>query len=302
MFSTRSGAAKLSLIVIVALVVFKVVVAWITGSLSISAQAIDSFLDLFSVLIMFFAIRIAAMPADAEHPFGHGKIEVIAAAVQAVLIIVAGGFVIYSAVRRIIEGTTITLAEAGIGVMLFSIVVSIFLSRHLIKVSRTTGSIALEASARNIAADVYSAAGVLVAMVIIRFTGFNIMDPVIAIGVALYILKTGYGVMRSSFAELVDVRLPELEQEAIVSCIQEHSAQLAGYHKIRTRKSGSQRFVEFHLLIPKNASLEEAHQWCYHLEADIESRLSDSSVTIHVEPCTTECENCYVVSCNVRQT
>ena len=125
MFSTRSGAAKLSLVVIVTLVVVKVIVAVITGSLSISAQAMDSFLDLFSVLIMVFAIRVAVMPADAEHPFGHGKVEGIAAGVQAVLIIGAGGYVIYSAVRRITEGTTIALAEAGM--------------RHLI--DRKTGAI-----------------------------------------------------------------------------------------------------------------------------------------------------------------
>jgi len=301
MFSTRSGAVKLALIAIIGLIVVKVVVAVITGSLSISAQAMDSFLDLFAITVTFFAVRIAVTPADEEHPFGHGKVEGIAAIVQAVLIFTAGGFIIYSAVRRITGDAAIELTEAGMGVMLFSIVVSIFLSRHLLRVSRATGSIALEASARNIAADVYSAAGVLVAMVVIRFTGFDVLDPIIAIGMALYILYTAYDVMRKSLGELLDVRLPVAEQEAIVSCIREHRAQLAGYHKIRTRKSGGQRFVDFHLVIPKNASLEEAHQWCDHLEEDIESKLPDSSVTIHVEPCTIECEQCYVVSCNLRQ-
>ncbi len=203
--------------------------------------------------------------------------------------------------RRIIADTTVELTEAGIGVMLVSIIVSIFLSRHLLKVSRATGSIALEASARNIAADIYSASGVLVALVAIRFTGLSILDPIIAIGVALYILRTAYQLTRKSFEELVDVRLPRTEEEQVVACITEHRAQLAGFHKIRTRKAGSQRFIEFHLLIPKNASLEEAHLMCYYLEEDIESRLPNSSVTIHVEPCTIECQQCFVVSCSLRK-
>ena len=301
MFSTRSGAAKLALVAVGGLIVLKVVVAVITGSISISAQAVDSFLDLFAVTVTFFAIRMATIPADEEHPFGHGKVEGIAAIVQAVLIFTAGGFIIYSSVRRIIAGTTVELTEAGAGVMLASIIVSIFLSRHLLRVSRATGSIALEATARNIAADVYSAAGVLVGLMAIRFTGHSIIDPIVAIGVAAYILKTAYDVTGKSIRELVDVRLPREEEEAIIACISEHRGQLAGFHKIRTRKAGSQRFIEFHLVIPKNASLEEAHQMCYHLEEDIENRLPNSSVTIHVEPCNIECEQCFVVSCVLRK-
>ncbi|NIQ75517.1 MAG: cation diffusion facilitator family transporter, partial [Phycisphaerae bacterium] len=114
--STRSGAARLSLVVIIGLVVLKVVVAAITGSISILAQAVDSFLDLFAIVVTFFAISIATKPADEEHPFGHGKVENIAAIVQAMLIFTAGGLIIYSAVRRIIVGATVELTEAGIGV------------------------------------------------------------------------------------------------------------------------------------------------------------------------------------------
>jgi len=167
MFSTRSGAARLSLVVVIGLFVLKVVAAAITGSISILAQAADSFLDLFAIVVTFFAINIATKPADEEHPFGHGKVENIAAIVQAMLIFTAGGLIIYSAVRRIITGATIELTEAGIGVMLVSIIASIFLSRHLLKVSRTIDSIALQATARNIAADVYSAAAVLAGLIAI---------------------------------------------------------------------------------------------------------------------------------------
>ena len=299
MFSTKSGATKLALIVIIGLVTLKIVVAVITGSISIFAQAADSFLDLFAIIITFFAIGVAIKPADKEHPFGHGKVENISAVVQAVLIFTAGGLIIYSAVRRIILGTTIELTEAGIGAMLVSMIASIFLSRHLLKVSRATDSVVLEANARNIAADVYSAAGVLAGLVAIRFTGLNILDPIIALVVALFILKAAYDVTRKSFGGLIDVRLPQAEEDAIKSSIMEHVGELVGFHALRTRKSGNQRYIDLHLVVPKRASVEEAHRMCDHLEQDIKNRLSHISVTIHVEPCTNECYQCSI-SCTLR--
>ncbi|GAI32155.1 unnamed protein product, partial [marine sediment metagenome] len=209
MFSSKSGAVKLAFISVLGLVVLKVVVAIITGSISILAQTVDSFLDLFAVVITFFAIGMAAKPADEEHPFGHGKVENISAVVQAVLIFTAGGLVIYSAVNRIISGASIELTEVGIGIMVLSIVVSILLSRHLLKVSRATDSLALEAIGHNIAADVYSAAGVLAGLVAIRLTGLGILDPIMALAVALIIIRSAYKVMRKSFGGLIDVTLPE---------------------------------------------------------------------------------------------
>jgi len=300
MFSTTSGAAKLSLIVVTALIILKVVVAVITGSISILAQAADSFLDLFAIIITLFAIGVAIKPADKEHPFGHGKVENIAAVVQAVLIFAAGGLIIYSAVRRIILGATVELTEAGIGVMLVSLVASLWLSRHLLKVSKATDSVALEANARNIAADVYSAAGVLVGLVAIRFTGLNILDPIIALVVALFILKAGYDVMRKSFGGLVDVRLPKAEEAEIMSCIKEYSGQVVSFHALRTRKVGSRRHIDLHLVMPKNASMEEAHQVCDCLERDVEKRLRHTNVVIHCEPCNEECDQC-AVSCGLRK-
>jgi cation diffusion facilitator family transporter len=294
MFATRSGAVKFSLAVVIGLIVFKVVVGVITGSISVIAQAVDSFLDLLAMTITFFAVIIATKPADENHPFGHGKVENIAAIAQAMLIFTAGGLIIYSAVRRIITGATIELTEAGIGVMLVSIIASIFLSRHLLRVSRATDSIALEASARNIAADVYSAAGVLVGLVVIRFTGLSIIDPIIALLVSLIILKAAYDVLRKSFGGLIDVKLPEAEENVIRSAIMEHAGELVDFHKLRTRKAGSQRYVDLHLVMPKDISVAEAHQMCDHLEQDIKSKLRRASVTIHVEPCSEECEECPV--------
>ena len=294
MFSTRSGAAKLSLAVVIGLIILKVAVAVITGSISILAQAADSFLDLFGVVVTLLAVRIATKPADEEHPYGHGKVENIAAVVQAILIFVAAGLIVYSAVHRILAGVTVELTEAGMGVMLVSIIASIFLSRHLLKVSRAVDSIASQAIAHNIAADVYSAAAVLAGLLAIRFTGLSILDPIIAILVALFILKVAYNVLRRSFGGLVDVKLPEAEEMVIRSCIMKYRGELVGFHEVRTRKAGSQRYIDFHLVVPKDVSVEQAHRLCDELEQDIETRLSYASVTIHVEPCDGECEQCSI--------
>jgi len=293
MFSGRKGAARLSIIVVISLIVLKVIVGAITGSLSIFAQAVDSFLDLFAVSVTFLAIQVAAKPADEKHPFGHGKAENIAAIVQAVLIFLAGGSIIYSAVRRVQTGAALELAEAGIAVMAVSIVASIFLSRYLLKVSRQEDSMALEANAHNIAADVYSAAAVFVGLLLVRLTGFSIIDPILAGMVALFILKVAFDVLRKSFGGLVDVKLPEEEENAVREAITEHfGREVVSFHKLRSRKAGSQRYVDLHLVMPKHISIEIAHEMCDHLEKDIRGRLVHTDITIHVEPCDDNCELC----------
>ena len=293
MFSSRSGAARLSILVVVSLVVLKVVVGIITGSLSVLAQAVDSFLDLFAVTITFLAIRVAARPPDEDHPFGHGKAENIAAIVQAVLIFIAGGSIIYAAVLRLQTETALQVTEAGIGVMAVSIVASIFLSRYLLRIARKEDSLALEANAHNIAADVYSAAAVFIGLLLVRLTDINIIDPILAGLVALYIFKVAFDVLRNSFGGLVDVKLPEDEEHDIRTAITEHlDVEVVSFHKLRTRKAGNQRHIDLHLVMPKHFSIEKAHDMCEHLEKDIESRWSYTEVIIHVEPCDDNCDAC----------
>jgi cation diffusion facilitator family transporter len=292
-FSGRRGAAKLSILVVVSLIILKVVVGVITGSLSVLAQAIDSFLDLFAVSITFLAIRVASRPPDEEHPFGHGKAENVAAIIQAVLIFFAGGTIIYAAVRRVQTETALTLTEAGIGVMAISIIASIFLSRYLLRIARQEDSMALEANAHNIAADVYSAATVFIGLLMVRLTDITIIDPVLAGLVALYIFKVAFDVLRNSFGGLVDVRLPESEEQAIRDAITEHfGREVVGFHKLRTRKAGDQRHIDLHLVMPRHFSIEKAHDMCEHIELDIESRWKNTEVIIHVEPCDENCKDC----------
>jgi cation diffusion facilitator family transporter len=266
------------------------------------AQAADSLLDLFAGIITFSAIRFAAKPADAEHQYGHGKAEDIAGVGQAILIFIAGGLIIYSAIDRIItKHYIVEQPEAGIAVMAVSIVASIFLSRHLSKVARRTGSIALEANARNIAADVYSTSAVLVGLAILRFSGLDIIDPILAIAVAVYILKVAVDTIRKPISGLLDEKLPPSQETVIEDCLGKHSREVSGYHALRTRRAGSQSYIDLHLVMASDISLEQAHQICDRIEVEIKSALSEASIIIHAEPCNNECEQCLAI-CSKRRT
>ncbi len=292
MFKTKTSAAGLSIISNSLLILLKLVAGLLSGSISIIAEAIHSSIDLVAAVIAFISLRIAGRPADVEHPFGHGKVENISGTVEAVLIFVAAAFIIYEAIQKIITRAAIEYLGIGIAVMAVSVVVNIFVSRYLLRIARKTDSIALEADARHLTADVYTSLGVLIGLFIVWVTGLNILDPIVALGVALFILRTAYNVTRRAFPPLIDVKLPEAEEALIASSIREHFGELLGFHELRTRKAGSERYIDLHLVMAKDASLEETHKLCDHLEEDIKSKLANASVTIHVEPCEMECKEC----------
>jgi cation diffusion facilitator family transporter len=172
--------------------------------------------------------------------------------------------------------------------------VSIFLSRHLFKVAKATGSLALEANANNIRSDVYSTGAVLLGLTIVSiWKNLTIFDPLLALAVVLVILRSTYRVARMAFSELVDVKLPEEEEKEIKAAIIEHfGEEVVNFHKFRTRKSGNQRLVDLHLVMPKHITLEEAHAMCDHLEKDMKTKLRRTDITIHVEPCNGKCAAC----------
>jgi cation diffusion facilitator family transporter len=298
--STRAGAAKLALAVVSCLIILKVIVSIISNSISISAQAADSLLDLFSIGITFFAVRMSVTPADEKHPFGHGKLEGLSALIQSILVLGAGSYIIYSAIQRIINSAPVEPDE-GIAVMVISILASLFLSRHLLRVAKSTDSIALQASARNIRADVFSAAGVLLGLLLVRLTGLAVLDPIIALIMAGFVLKAGFEVIKGAFQELIDAALPQEEQDIITQCIQDHNTQLVNFHAMRSRRAGSERFVDLHLVMPRNLSVEDSHQMCDHLEKDIKEKLTNTNFSIHVEPCNGKnCSYCSITVCSLR--
>jgi cation diffusion facilitator family transporter len=299
--STRTGAVKLSLAVVVVLIILKVVVSFVSHSISISAQATDSLLDIFSIGITYVAVKMSIAPADEEHPFGHGKAEGLAALVQAIFVLGAAGFIIYSSIQRIIYNTTIQPDE-GMIVMVVSIIASFSLSRHLRRVAKAAGSTAIDASARNIGADVYSAAGVLLGLLVVRLTGLVILDPIIALIMVGFVLKAGYEVTIRAIHELIDYSLPKEEQDILNELFKVHNTQLVDFHALRSRRSGSERFIDLHIVMPRNYTLEKTHAMCDHLEQDIQAQLTNANVIIHAEPCNSgNCIRCSIVICDLRK-
>jgi cation diffusion facilitator family transporter len=255
------------------------------GSVSVISEGVHSSVDLMASLIAFFSIRAAARPADEQHEFGHGKIENISATIEALLIFLAACLIIYEAIIKIIKRAQPEFLIVGIGIMAFSTVVNFFVSRRQHRMARSTDSVALEADAWHLTTDVYTSLGVFSGLILVQITHWYILDPIIAIGVALLILRTAWNITSKSVRGLVDVRLPKAEEDIISASILEHVGELAGFHELRTRKSGSQRYIELHLVLPKSVTVEKADKLCDHLEDDIKSKLSEGVVTIHCEPC-----------------
>jgi cation diffusion facilitator family transporter len=297
----KTKAAAVSIASNTALIVLKLIAGIMTGSVSLIAEAIHSLMDLVAAIVAFVSVRISDNPADKEHQFGHGKAENLSGVIEGILILVAAGIIVNEAIHKIIEGVSLEIIEVGIVIMAVSIVVNIIVSRYLFKVSRKTDSLALEADATHLTTDVMTMAGVFIGLVVVRLTGLTILDPIIAIIVAMLIVKAAIDIIRKSYGGLMDISLPESEQALIESCIMEHNDRIVEFHRLRTRKAGSQRQVDVHLVIPKVISVDEAHSLCDHLETDIEELLHNTEVNIHVEPCAATCAGC-AVTCELKNT
>jgi len=300
MSTKKSKAALISIISNTSLIILKLIAGFITGSVSLIAEAIHSVMDLIAAIVAFVSVRISDSPADKKHQFGHGKAENISGVIEGMLILVAAGLIVNEAIHKIREGVTLEIVEVGIAIMAISIVVNTLVSRYLRKVSRSTDSLALEADATHLTTDVMTMTGVFIGLIVVRLTGLYILDPIIAIIVALLIVKAAIDITRKSFGGLMDIGLPEQEQTAIESCLLEHNDRIIEFHNLRTRKAGSQRQIDFHLVIPKILNVNEAHTLCDHLETDIEKLLPNTEIIIHVEPCISMCTRCHIL-CDLRK-
>ncbi len=202
----KTRAAALSIASNSLLILVKISVGLAMGSISVVAEGLHSMLDLMAAIIAFFGIRIASRPPDSEHPFGHGKAESVSAGIEGGLIFLAAAIIVFEAGRRIFAGVSLQLLEVGMGVMLLSAVVNIVVSRYLFRVARRTESVALEADAWHLTTDVYTSLGVMAGLVVVRLTGFDLLDPLIAMGVAGLIVKAAWDVTRKSWMGLLDER------------------------------------------------------------------------------------------------
>jgi cation diffusion facilitator family transporter len=300
----KSAVAWLSVISNTSLVAGKLVVGLLIGSVSVISEAIHSGVDLLAAVIALFAVKTSDKVADEEHPFGHGKIENISGTVEAVLIFFAAGWIIYEAAHKLLEPQPIEAAGWGVGVMLVSSVMNMIVSHRLFRVGKETDSIALQADAWHLRTDVYTSAGVMVGLSLIlageRFLpGTNLLwlDPVAAILVALMIVHAAWKLTVESGRDLLDASLPAEETVWIQEYLRAVGRSVRGFHHLRTRKSGSHRFVEFHLVVDKDLSVEASHHLSDTLTRAIKERLSGCTVTIHVEPCDGRCRPACIEGC-----
>ena len=297
--SLKQRTARLSVVSNTLLVVLKFIVGFAVGSVSIISEAIHSSMDLLAAVIAFFSVRKSSEPPDPAHAFGHGKFEDFSGLIEAVLIFIAAALIIWEAVRALLGMGGPTLSEdllfAGVAVMGISALVNWYVSRRLMKVALQTESIALESDAWHLRTDVYTSAGVTLGLVLIQVTGITSIDSIIAIGVAVFIIRAAYDLTRRSVGDLIDTSLPERDENRIREVICEHSSEYAGFHGLKTRRSGPDVFIDFHLVMPGTTSVEDSHDLADHLESDLMVEFPRSTVTIHVEPCQEgagECHRC----------
>lgn len=284
-------AAGLSVASNIMLVAFKLVVGIVSGSVSVISEAIHSGMDLVAACIALFAVRTSGKPADKDHPFGHGKVEDMSGTIEAILIFVAAAWIIYEAIGKFINPSPLDHVGLGVAVMLFSSIVNIAVSEVLFRVAKSTDSVALEADAWHLRTDVYTSAGVMAALALIMIGGrlfpgayLDWLDPVVAIGVAILIIRAALHLTLKSGHDLLDGRLPEQEENWIKEYLKGKMPPVRGYHDIRTRKSGPRRFIQFHLLLDKDLSLEASHKIADEIQAAIGRQFLSTTVTIHTEP------------------
>ncbi len=280
----KRRAALLSIASNTALVAAKLLVGILSGSVSVLSEAIHSATDLVASLIAFFSVRASDTPPDAEHPYGHGKIEGVSGLLEALLIGLAAIYIVYEATAKLLSRhKPSTSLDAGLAIMAVSALTNFLISRYLKRVARETDSLALEADAEHLQADVLTSVGVFVGLALARITHLTWFDPVAGLCVALLIMHTAYKLTRHSMKPLLDARLP-LEEEARIKNILNNDSRVLGYHKLRTRKSGSQRHADVHVLIDDGSTLVEAHNLSEELEDGVRTALPDININIHIEP------------------
>lgn len=280
-----SRAAALSFTANFSLMILKIAVGIATGSVAVLSDGVDSAQDSVASIFAFISIRLASAPADEDHPYGHGKAEAVAAAAQALLIAGGGGFIVYQAVQRLIDRDVTIDTTPGMIALGVTAAVNLAVVWYVGRAARTTGSVALKADTRHLWTNVAQAGGVLLALTLVATTGHTLFDPVMALLLAAFILWTASQVFTTAMAEIMDMRLPPDEERLVTACIDEHRDRgVRGYHHLRTRKAGRQRYIDFHLLLDPKESIEEAHTVCDALEGAIQQALPGAVVNIHLEP------------------
>lgn len=276
--------AWLSIATALGTMALKGLAAWITGSVGMLSDALESFVNLGAALLALWMLRVAAEPPDEKHPFGYSKAEYFSAVVEGALILVAAAAIIATAAPRLVAPRPIEEFGVGLVISLAATAINLGVALTLLRAGRRHGSVALEADAQHLLTDVWTSLGIVTGVGAIALSGWLILDPLIAIAVAAYIVWTGVSVMRRSLLGLMDRALPESELDAIRGVLEPYKARGLDYHALRTRRAGRRRLVELHLLVPGGMSVRDGHRVAEEVEERIRAALPGSAVLTHLEP------------------
>ncbi len=276
-------AARVSIVSNVTLTIMKLIAGLLTGSVGVLSEAAHSANDLVASGIAYVSVRMSDRPADTHHPYGHGKVESISGMVQALLIFAAAAYILYEAVRRLLGASADIDVGPGLAVMVVSGVTNVLVSRYLFRVAHATESLALKADAEHLRTDVVTSVGVVVGLALVWLTGRSEFDAVAAILVSAVICRAAYRLSREALEPLLDARLPDADLSVVCSILDSEPT-VRAYHKLRSRKSGSSRHIDAHVLVDDHLTLLEAHEITERLEDRIRARLPRTEVMLHTEP------------------
>ncbi|MEN6617426.1 MAG: cation diffusion facilitator family transporter [Syntrophorhabdus sp.] len=289
-FETKQKAALLAAASALILASGKFTIGLFSGSMAVLSSGVDSLLDVFMSVMNFYAIRKASEPADEVHRYGHGKVEDIAGGVQSLVIVFSGLYIIFKSMQTYIHKTSISYSFYDFLVMGISLAFSFTISAILLKTGNRTDSNALKADALHYRSDLYSNSGVLIAIFLTYMTEITLFDLIFAVIAGLIILSSAIQIFRKSISGIMDSRLSDDIENQIRDIISDMSFPIAGFHKLRTRRSGSSKYVDFHLLACRKLTIDEAHSLADSIESRIKMTIAETDVIVHVEPCKEKCD------------
>ena len=282
--SSITKFAWLSIVAALSTITLKSLAYLITGSVGLLSDAAESLVNLVAAVITLVMLIIAARPADELHNYGHSKAEYFASFAEGFLILIASLGIIYSAVQRILNPQPLEQVPLGLIVSVSASLINFFVAQVLLKAGKKFNSISLEADAQHLMTDVYTSAGVLLGVGVVAISGWSILDPIIALLVALNILRTAYALLQRSVYGLMDTALSTEDQQTLQAIFDKYRSQGVQFHALRTRQAAGRRFISFHILVPGRWSTHRSHHLAEEVEADIRKSLSGATVFTHLEP------------------
>ena len=277
--------AWISIAAALATIALKTLAWWLTGSVGLLSDALESLVNLAAAMLALSMLRLAASPPDADHPYGFSKAEYFSAGIEGALIVLAAAGIVWTAVPRLAAPRELDMPLQGLALTVIASGINLGVAMTLLRAGREHHSITLEADARHLLTDVWTSAGVIAAVALVFVTGWLRLDPLIAIAVAVHILWTGFGLVRRSVKGLLDPAISAEDQREVTKLFGEYSKRYGvSFHALRTRQAGARRFVSFHILVPDAWTVAQAHRLSEEIESRMRAMVPNAAIFTHIEP------------------